>query len=385
MWTFWLVLLALALGAVGGWWIGRPRRNVVDGLARRSRILYELAEGDRENVARELEEVCEQEPSDAAVYLALAALDRRRGRHERAKAIHRTILASADLDAEHRVAALVGLGRDLLAQGKEQAAVGALHRAASLSPRSEATLQTLAFALEEAGAWGRAATAWERLEKLARGRSAQRARIGRGHAMSGQAEQALAEGDLQKATHLAERAVVLAPESGHSWTVRARIEGQLGRGDAALSAWLRAWEFAPDLAFSLVPEAMACARALNLEAAFLKKARELLKSSDKAALVVALADLFLASEPELVEEALSRWELETTSSVQLATLRLRHRQRDLASLEEMLQPGRLRPALSCRRCGMKIETPRFRCPRCGSWDSVTMEGVRPERRFRLGA
>ena len=84
-----LALLCLAAGFAGGWWYVAPRRQVTEALARRSRVLYELAEGDVDNVAHELERVAEVEPGDSTVFLALAALDRRRGRIERAKALLR--------------------------------------------------------------------------------------------------------------------------------------------------------------------------------------------------------------------------------------------------------------------------------------------------------
>ena len=152
MTTLIVALSALALGIWIGRWYVSPVRTLGERLQRRSRVLYELAEGDHENVARELEEIAESEPEDTTSFLALAALDRQRGRAERAKAIHRTVLASASLTPEQRVAALVGLGRDLLAQGNERAAVGALVRAISLAPRSVATLESLARALEAAAA-----------------------------------------------------------------------------------------------------------------------------------------------------------------------------------------------------------------------------------------
>lgn len=380
--TIWAVLAALVAGAFGGWWLGRPARTVVEGLARRSRILYELAEGDRENVARELEEICAQEPNDTAIFLALAALDRRRGRLERAKSIHRSVMASADLSSEHRVAALVGLGRDLLGQGKEQAAVGALHRATSLAPRSEATLQTLAFALEEAKAWGRSETAWERLEKLSDGRTAQRARVGRGHALAGQAQRAMELHDSAKAEKLAERSVALAPESGHTWTVRARIASSSQQKERALVAWERAWSYAPDMAWALVPEAMHAAAKMGLEASFRERALALLACSDHPGLVIALAQIFVKDAPDQVQEALDRVGAQS-AAVQLALLVLRHQQGDSQAVDQLLNEHRIMPALSCQRCGLKVKELRFRCSRCGSWDSITMEGVNPERRVRV--
>jgi lipopolysaccharide biosynthesis regulator YciM len=202
---------------------GGLRRVDPEATARRSHVLHELAEGDVENVAHTLEQIAEAEPGDATVFLALAALDRRRGRVERAKAIHRTVLAAAELAPELRVAGFVGLGRDLLAQGHHEAAVGALSRAISLAPQSVATLESLARALEQAGAWDRAAAAWERHEKLVPARRRRDSRIGRGHAVAGQALAALGEGDVGKAGRLIERALELAPDSGHVWTTRARV------------------------------------------------------------------------------------------------------------------------------------------------------------------
>ena len=90
-----VALICLAIGFGVGWWYVVPRRIDRENTARRNRVLYELAEGDRENVAQELEQICESEPGDPTVFLALAALDRGRGRIERAKAVHRTVLASA--------------------------------------------------------------------------------------------------------------------------------------------------------------------------------------------------------------------------------------------------------------------------------------------------
>lgn len=375
MTTLLLALVCIAVGFAGGWWYVAPRRQVVDSLARRSRVLYELAEGDLENVAHELERVAEAEPADSTVFLALAALDRRRGRIERAKAIHRTVLASATLPAEQRVAALVGLGRDLLAQGNERAAVGALERASSLAPRSVATLESLAKALEQAGAWERAAAAWERHEKLVEGRRRRESRVGRGHALAGQASLALAEGDDRKARKLAERATELAPDSGHVWTTKARVESTVGDAVAALEAWQRAWELAPDAAHVVVPEAWRWAGEQGLVADLVERMLTTLRSTQRPALLVALAERVSRQHPDQAASALERVaERSSAALLALVRLRLSRGQRDQARDAAMreLQP----PALLCDRCGVGMSRFRFRCDHCGSWDSASIEGVR---------
>lgn len=368
-----LALLCLAAGFAGGWWYVAPRRQVTEALARRSRVLYELAEGDVDNVAHELERVAEMEPGDSTVFLALAALDRRRGRVERAKAIHRTVLASATLPAEQRVAALVGLGRDLLAQGNERAAVGALVRAISLAPRSVATLESLAKALEQAGAWERAAAAWERHEKLVEGRRRRESKIGRGHALAGQASMAMGEGDDRKGRKLAERATELAPDSSHVWTAKARVESAAGDPELAIEAWQRAWELLPTAAHVVVPEAWHWATEEGLVADLVERMLASLRTTRSPQLVVAVAPLVARQHPEQAAAALERVaEASTAARLQLVRLRLLRGQRDAAREAAMGEPAA--PRLMCRRCGVKMERFRFRCGACGAWDSASVRG-----------
>lgn len=369
-----VALICLAIGFGVGWWYVAPRRVERDTVARRNRVLYELAEGDRENVAQELEQICASQPADPTIFLALAALDRKRGRIERAKAVHRTVLASADLPAEQRVAALVGLGRDLLAQGNERAAVGALVRAVSLAPRSVATLETLAKALERAGAWERAAAAWERLEKQVEGRRAQDARVGRGHAVAGQAVEALEDGEDRKARKLAERAVDLAPDSGHCWTIRARVESALGDPKEALESWQRAWELSPVGARAIVPEAWEWASENRRQEDLMERMLSSLRIAREPQLVVALAEKVARQHPEQAAGALERV-ADRSPSAQLALVRLRlaRGQREAAREAAMRPPKSL--ALLCSKCGTQMERFAFRCSSCGAWDSAAATRV----------
>ncbi len=370
------LICALLAGAAGvwiGWLWASPRQRVVDSLARRSRVLYELAEGDLENVAAELEQIAEAEPGDATVFLALGALDRRRGRVDRAKAIHRTVLASAALAPEQRVAALVGLGRDLLAQGNERAAVGALVRAISLAPRSVATLESLAMALEQAGAWERAAAAWERHEKLVEGRRRRESKHGRGHALAGQAAASLAEGDERKARKLAERAIELAPDSGHVWTTRARVEAHAGDRHAALDAWQRAWEMSPAGAHVIAPEAWRWASEHPPVEDLLERMLVTLRGATHPELVTSLAEFVARAHPDQAAAALDRVaEHSPTAALALVRLRLARGHREAARDAAMREV----PASSfvCGRCGHHAPRFRFRCDHCGAWDSLATTG-----------
>lgn len=366
----------LALGAALARWRAAARQPQVAAVARRSQVLYALAEGDLENVAHELEQIAEAEPGDATVFLALAALDRRRGRVERAKAIHRTVLAAAELAPELRVAALVGLGRDLLAQGQQEAAVGALSRAISLAPQSLATLESLARALEQAGAWERAAAAWERHEKLVPARRRRDSRIGRGHAVAGQALAALAEDDAHnsgKAERLSERALELAPDSGHVWTVRARVAVSVADARTAAQAWQRAWELAPAAATPLLAEAVEAATEIGGATELQERMLASLRTADDPALVLALAQRLAPNHPQAAAEALQRLRGRSpAAALSLVRLRLAQGLRDEALDAAMtdLSP----PIVVCRQCAREMPRFRFRCDECGAWDSaVTLE------------
>lgn len=357
-----VALLCFACGFGLAWWILLPRQQTLERIRHRSRVLYELAEGDFDNVAHELEQIAESEPRDSTVFLALAAIDRRRGRIERAKVLHRTVLASAELSPDMRVAAFVGLGRDLLAEGNEQAAVGALSRAISLAPRSAATLESLAKALEQAKVWERAAAAWERHEKLVDGQRRQQSRIGRGHALACQAAVALQDGEQQKAQKLIARALELAPASGHLWFVMAQVSAALDQREEALDAWQAAWELAPCGAQEIVHEAWTWAERKAWSEALLERMMTTLLSTQQANLIVVLAKYLAAKTPEQVKTALERIQ-PPSAEVLLALLTLSKTQRFTLPQQPTITP-------ICRLCAQSMESFSFHCPKCGAWDSA---------------
>ena len=369
----WIGLLVIAAFA-GGLWLGVSHRRWRRDTGRRNaaslRLLYELAEGDRRHVAAELEEICEAEPHEPAVFLALAAIDRERGRVQRAKALHRVVLASAELEHEQRVVGLVGLGRDLLAEGNVAAAVGALNRANSLAPSSPATLESLAVALDRAGAWEPSATAWERLEKHVSGRRARLARVGRGRALAGQALDAKRAAEPEKARKLAARALELAPDSGFVWLASARVESKMSE---ALLAWQRAWELAGVGASTILEEASLWAEQFGRQSQLADRMKASLRGTSDPDLVVPLARAAAAYDRTVATGALSR-----VADVSLAA------RWELLSMEPLeggsgkFDPTRLvEPprGFACGACGGKADAFAFRCPHCGRWDAVLDDAV----------
>lgn len=379
MWVFGLVIAAFG----GGIWLGGSHRRWRERQAQRSaasqRLLYEMAEGDLRHVATELEAICEAQPHEPAVFLALAAIDRERGRVNRAKALHRVVLASADLDPELRVAGLVGLGRDLLAEGNVAAAVGALNRANSLAPSSPATLASLATALDRAGAWEPSATAWERLERHVSGRKARAARVGRGRALAGQAMDAKRAHEDDKARKLAARALELAPDSGFAWLASARIEG---KPTEALLAWQRAWELAGAGASTILDEAATWAELHGRTAQLVERIRASLRGTSDPTLVVPLARGLVEHDARAAVAAWrrvaegsddARWELLRAALSQRAG-----ESAELADVDvAWLAPAS--PTFRCAACQIPSERFAFRCPHCGRWESLVDARVPVQR------
>ncbi len=369
-------VLAFAAGTAVGVGISYTRwlrQRAEEGALRlRSRLLYELAEGDLEQVGDELEQACERETADPSLFLALAAIDRERQRVGRAKSIHRTVLASEDLPSEQRVAALLGLGRDLLREGNERAAVGALVRANSLSPRSVATLRSLAKALEQAGAWERAAAAWERVERQVQGRAARDAKVGRGHALAEQAEAFRRAGDEKRARKSAERATTLAPDSPHAWSMRARVEAAMGDAHEAMIAWQRAWELGPAQASGIVEEAWRWADRQGRQADVMARMLASSRDTSNAALAIALAERVALRHPE--QAAASLEQVSTTSSfAQLALIRLRLRRGQRDQAREAALRAMAEARLVCGLCRDDLTDTPFRCERCQLWDTGVRE------------
>ncbi len=369
-------VLAFVAGAAAGAGLSYARwlrgRAEIKALRLRSRLLYELAEGDLEQVGDELEEACERETADPSLFLALAAIDRERERIGRAKSIHRTVLASEDLPSEQRVAALLGLGRDLLREGNERAAVGALVRANSLSPRSVATLRSLAKALEQAGAWERAAAAWERVERQVHGRAARDAKIGRGHALAEQAENFRRAGDEKRARRSAERGTMFAPDSAHSWSVRARVEAAVGDPQEAMIAWQRAWELGPAQAGEIVEEAWRFAERQGRQADVMARMLASSRDTTDPALAIALAHRVALQHPEQAASALEQV-VATSSFAQLALIRLRLRRGQRDQAREAALRATASARLVCGRCRDDLRETPFRCERCQRWDTGVRE------------
>jgi lipopolysaccharide biosynthesis regulator YciM len=184
----------------------------------------------------------------------------------------------------------------------------------------------------------------------------------------------MAEGDERKARKLAERATELAPDSGHVWTTKARVESAVGDPVQALDAWQRAWELSPPAAAVIVPEAWRWATEQGRVADLVEHMLVTLRSTQAPALIVSLADLVARQHPDQATSALQRVaDRSAAAALTLVRLRLARGQRDMAREAAMQELEPL--GLLCNHCGVRMPRFRFRCDSCGAWDSASIEGM----------
>ncbi len=195
--------------------------------------------------------------------------------------------------------------------------------------------------------------------------------------MAGQASLSLADSDDRKARKLAERATELAPDSGHVWTARARVESAVGEEEEALDAWQRAWELAPAAGHVLVPEAWQWATHAGRTADLMERMLASLRVTQSPLLVVALAERVARQHPDQAGTALDRVAQRSAAArLELVRVRLSRGHREQAR-DAALGPL-CEPSFLCRRCGTKMARFRFRCDSCSVWDCASVEGVDPE-------
>jgi Flp pilus assembly protein TadD len=168
-------------------------------------------------------------PNDAALHRSLASALMQEDRSSEALAEYVVVLVLDPLDA----AAHAGIGRILVQTGHDADAVNALRRATELAPADSDTRYALASALERLGRREEAAQHFARVEQAQRQTLADRRRELSAASLRQEAALRAAEGQLNAAIALYEKAVAIEPDPA-VYTLLAELYGRVGRAvDAA--------------------------------------------------------------------------------------------------------------------------------------------------------
>jgi lipopolysaccharide biosynthesis regulator YciM len=320
------------------------------------------------------------DPETIELHFALGKLFRRRGETDRAIRVHQNLLGRTDLDPELREQALYELAQDFLKAGLLDRADQAFERLASGPFTAQAvrhrieiaeTMRDWARAIELAGKVSESELSdtdrvrlthfhCERAARALAGSDSARLVEAERHLEGAQrharhhprvtillGELALAHGDLGRAIEVWRDLLATAP--AHFNLVAARwvdAHRQLGRLDQAVEALDRQWAKLPSVELFL-----------QGFAARLEQGRDPSELANWAAEMLGKSPSFAGLAQWL------KWQSGAGSRAMSAELRLSER---LVSEQARLQSRHL-----CSQCGFRAQQYFWRCPGCGSWDTVS--------------
>ena len=348
-------LLGLAFIAVGAtaWYIGR--RNGAARVVRLPRDYYvgldHLINDRIDRAAEVFARVAEAEGDAAEIQFALGSLFRRRGEVDRAIAVHTRL-------REHGGSALAdkasfALGLDYLSAGLMDRAERLFEELSASREYRNAALEHLLRIYEQQTDWPNALKIFHELPPALQD---ERKRIA-AHYLCELSEQALLQGDLERAQLLLRQALTHDQGLPRAGLLTARVIEAMGDSRGALAAFLNALEAAPSLALEIIPRVLALSSQLGdagvVDALTLRLKRTGRVSERQLAwlLATALPTLGVRRLPELDGRDPSPTEANALG----------------AMLTRISDSG---GRYQCDDCGLHSVGWYWHCPRCRSWDSM---------------
>jgi lipopolysaccharide assembly protein B len=353
------LLLGLAFIMVGlaAWFLGR--RN---GAARTVRLPRDYYVGldhlinDRFDHAAEIFARMAQADGDAAeIQFALGSLFRRRGEVDRAIGIHSRLRDHGG--AATRDKAAFALALDYLSAGLMDRAERIFEELAASREYRHAALDHLEGIYETQGDWAKALKVFHELPQavqLERGRVA-------AHYLCELAEQALLQGEGERAGTLLRQARVHQPALPRADILAARITEKAGDAPGALLLYLHALEMSPGLALEIIPAVLAIARTVGRTDTLGELGRRLRASGRISPRQ--LTWLLATAMPPGEAAQLPSITAELGVGVESAA--------EASSLSALLtRIGDASGRYQCDDCGLNSVGWYWRCPKCRSWDSM---------------
>ena len=352
------LLLALAFVAVGvaAWFLGR-----MTGAARTVRLPRDYYVGldhlinDRFDHAVEIFARMAEADGDAAeIQFALGSLFRRRGEVDRAIAIHSRMREQGGSSPNDKAAFALAL--DYLSAGLMDRAERLLEELSASREYRKAALDHLVRIYESQGDW---ANALKIFHALPQALQVERRRVA-AHYLCELAEQALVQGDSERARTLLRQARTHQEDLPRADVLTARITELAGDAPGALTLYLKALEESPELALEIIPRVLGLwgnrgEDVLSEIAARLRRNGTISSRQLAWALATALPPQEVRRLPDIAGEAGSE-----TESVADA--------RSLGAL--LTRIGDTGGRYQCDDCGLLSVGWYWRCPKCRSWDSM---------------
>jgi lipopolysaccharide biosynthesis regulator YciM len=354
------LLLALAFVAVGvaTWFLGRltgPARTVR--LPRDYYVGLDHLINDRFDHAVEIFARMAEADGDAAeIQFALGSLFRRRGEVDRAIAIHSRMREQGSSSLHDKAAFALAL--DYLSAGLMDRAERLLEELSASREYRNTALDHLVRIYEAQGDWANALKIFHALPQAVQ---LERRRVA-AHYLCELAEQALVQGDAERAQTLLRQARTHQADLPRADVLTARITELAGDAAGALALYLKALEESPELALEIIPRVLGLWASGTAQPDPVAEIASRLRrngtiSSRQLAwlLATALPPQQVRRLPDLAGEAGS----ETESAA------------DARSLGTLLtRIGDAGGRYQCDDCGLLSVGWYWRCPKCRSWDSM---------------
>jgi lipopolysaccharide assembly protein B len=353
-----LLALAFLLVFVAAWFLGRRK-----GAARTVRLPRDYYVGldhlinDRFDHAAEIFARMAEADGDAAeIQFALGSLFRRRGEVDRAIAIHSRLREYGGSSLKDKAAFALAL--DYLSAGLMDRAEQLLEElAASRQYRADA-LDHLERIYESQGDWAKALKVFHELPQAVQ---AERRRVA-AHYLCELAEQALLQGDTERARTLLRQARTHQAELSRADILTARIAEAGGDAAGAVALYLQALEMSPGLALEIIPPVLRISAASGGGGDVLPELGRRLRGSGRVT-PRQLAWLLATAVPAPEVARLPGIAAELGAGV--------HSLAEATSLSALLtRIGEAGGRYQCEECGLNSVGWYWHCPKCRAWDSL---------------
>jgi lipopolysaccharide biosynthesis regulator YciM len=353
------LLLALAFVAIGvaAWFLGRRM-----GAARAVRLPRDYYVGldhlvnDRFDHAAEIFARMAEADGDAAeIQFALGSLFRRRGEVDRAIAIHSRLRDQGSVGLRDKAAFALAL--DYLSAGLMDRAERLLEELAASREYRNVALDHLVRIYEAQGDWANALKVFHELPPPVQ---LERRRVA-AHYLCELAEQALVQGDTERARTLLRQALTHHADLPRADILTARITELAGDAGGALLLYLKALEVSPGLALEIIPRVLTLAKQVG-QTDMLGELAERLQRTGRVSARQLVWLLATALPPQDVRR-LPGITGELGAGMETAS--------DATSLSALLtRIGDSGGRYQCDDCGLHSVGWYWRCPKCRSWDSM---------------
>jgi lipopolysaccharide biosynthesis regulator YciM len=321
-------------------------------------------------------EAVQNDPDTSELHFALGNLFRRRGEFERAVRVHQHLLSRADISQADRHRAQHALALDYLKAGLLDHAETALLKLEGTPFEAQARLALLAN-YERSRDWPQAALMAEKLESDAQGSFAPRL----AHYLCEQAAEQVAQGKLEVALELLQRAISTAPEAARSRLDLAQLQAQMGHACEAWHTLMQALDSTP-AAIPLIVRPLADL-ALRSDHAAPTLARLQAWYTEQTSLDVLEAIVTLSNADPAAQNSARDWyahHLEKEPSLVAATRWIAGEKLEHEQFHPQVQRAldhAIKPLLRyrCAACGFEATQHFWQCPGCQTWDSYPARRV----------